>query len=746
MYNSLNQKNLSAGQLAFTICGCYDIKMKWLYLCIIFSSQASSIYCTIDSALSQLSNHDRIWFGYIQELLSFIHRSSHVQLLYTYTSTLTSQLWKFILFRRYHEEGITGAIYMQDINITKIYGNIRSSLIDTLKQGTNEYFIYFSTKLFRKKPFFKFMWRLNINKMLSLNITFDNIYLLNLHCSSYLDIFNEKNVGEIFKFCGQNAKVSVFPKFTNVIIKVFLKQHDYPAYSIVGSFSIMDKRLITSTQIPETSKKKDSVHFGVKLEEILLFKNDIVMFYLWIHVYKDHNVVITHMSSDSQKIKLFDGPGFLSTLLSPRGKLYHCSTYQCTAQVLHIWGNFELVLNHSATELGIHASFYNTHTYVSLPNPNCSSSVCILNIKFDHGYKVNVTLQSMVFQGENSAYCKYGGLSLIEFINEEYNENVALCRNDFSNNIKRRFYSVSSSLKMVLYWYEPYSSTSVTLRISNTECDSIHLSPVTYCHECYYFQPLCVRFTNKITKHLSRSILLYTKLHNIVYDLPRSRCFVLQVFDKPDNHSLIKVFQPCSMRISSKLIPKEHSIIHFYVTGSIQPYFTQPVEKDVLEKTKVISYFFRKNRIQDFIAFYGSADLFCFQFPVLPLCLKNIGGSYWMRFFAFGQYHQMQNISVFGSFETLKNVFIFKIRSFVSLNNWFEIIISKNVSTPGTVLSKPQYSTVVLSSLNMKNISILSNRRGNVIIKPDTPINVYTRFCLNTAKSKFSLVSPVADW
>ena len=35
---------------------------------------------------------------------------------------------------------------------------------------------------------------------------------------------------------------------------------------------------------------------------------------------------------------------------------------------------------------------------------------------------------------------------------------------------------------------------------------------------------------------------------------------------------------------------------------------------------------------------------------------------------------------------------------------------------------------------------------ANAIIKPDTPINVYTWFCLNTAKSKFSLVSPVADW
>ena len=30
-------------------------------------------------------------------------------------------------------------------------------------------------------------------------------------------------------------------------------------------------------------------------------------------------------------------------------------------------------------------------------------------------------------------------------------------------------------------------------------------------------------------------------------------------------------------------------------------------------------------------------------------------------------------------------------------------------------------------------------------IKPDMPINVYARFCLSTAKSKFSLVSPVAD-
>ena len=44
------------------------------------------------------------------------------------------------------------------------------------------------------------------------------------------------------------------------------------------------------------------------------------------------------------------------------------------------------------------------------------------------------------------------------------------------------------------------------------------------------------------------------------------------------------------------------------------------------------------------------------------------------------------------------------------------------------------------------NVSGQYRRNFNIIIKPDTPINVYTGFCLNTAKSKFSLVSPVAGW
>ena len=40
---------------------------------------------------------------------------------------------------------------------------------------------------------------------------------------------------------------------------------------------------------------------------------------------------------------------------------------------------------------------------------------------------------------------------------------------------------------------------------------------------------------------------------------------------------------------------------------------------------------------------------------------------------------------------------------------------------------------------------IPGKQKGKLNIKPVMPINVYAQFCLNTAKSKFSLVSPVAD-
>ena len=72
-------------------------------------------------------------------------------------------------------------------------------------------------------------------------------------------------------------------------------------------------------------------------------------------------------------------------------------------------------------------------------------------------------------------------------------------------------------------------------------------------------------------------------------------------------------------------------------------------------------------------------------------------------------------------------------------------VISAKTKPKGRAAKKQHHletldSNTAQKYVDMVEIEPVSN------IKPDTPINVYTCFCLNTAKSKFSLVSPVADW
>ena len=65
---------------------------------------------------------------------------------------------------------------------------------------------------------------------------------------------------------------------------------------------------------------------------------------------------------------------------------------------------------------------------------------------------------------------------------------------------------------------------------------------------------------------------------------------------------------------------------------------------------------------------------------------------------------------------------------------------------PGQQAYPVQFEPLAHIRLSRSTYKVTTFIEFKPYIKPDTPINVYTQFCLNTAKSKFSLVSPVADW
>ena len=104
----------------------------------------------------------------------------------------------------------------------------------------------------------------------------------------------------MFPYCGLHAKVSIFPKLRNVIVEVFVQKRLYPSYSIFGSFSVMEKRLVTSLQRSDAIKKQ-STHSEIKLEQILLFKVMVWYFIFGATCTKIVMPYLKHLSSESKK-------------------------------------------------------------------------------------------------------------------------------------------------------------------------------------------------------------------------------------------------------------------------------------------------------------------------------------------------------------------------------------------------------------------------------------------------------------
>ena len=93
-------------------------------------------------------------------------------------------------------------------------------------------------------------------------------------------------------------------------------------------------------------------------------------------------------------------------------------------------------------------------------------------------------------------------------------------------------------------------------------------------------------------------------------------------------------------------------------------------------------------------------------------------------------------------------------RSEVSLASTFRIKMSKGAIDTGPSSAKcsgvlgPADPSCELDweiGTSGSNTDSVSSSSTRLSIKPDTTINIYAWFCLSTAKSEFSLISPVAD-
>ena len=397
----------------------------------------------------------------------------------------------------------------------------------------------------------------NVDKKLTLNITFLvlKFYLESHICDAvgievvvkkFHLVINTTNKDEIkYFYCKQYAAFNFYPKFNEVYIKTIRDDSDFVLpFQLHSIFSVIDKQFVTTYSVP-----KENTSWFVKrnLSAIQYFhiykpcRNYFLISYQ-IQVKKVYQIII---SSLSKQFTVFDGPGFIFPIINSSQNVYITSTYQCIIQLIIQPNSSQELQEFSFTVQTMHIQkqFKITDIDILFKFPNvCSNLVCITKITSEQGYKVNFTLKTVYSMNSLGFACLFWGLVVVEQFDSTYEESKTICEN-FDHNVSpsQSFYSVHSSLLIIIVNYQNTGNNTLLGVVSETRCQPVHIDPcLLRFHHCdstataeMYISNLS-EFTNLNLSLNNRNLIpiFYNDLPRVFYNLPANNCAVIQIGNK----------------------------------------------------------------------------------------------------------------------------------------------------------------------------------------------------------------------
>ena len=133
-------------------------------------------------------------------------------------------------------------------------------------------------------------------------------------------------------------------------------------------------------------------------------------------------------------------------------------------------------------------SFKLVSTYLKCANR--SMVLCAFNFKAMEHFFVNVTILYSNYSGPTVGYCRYGGLSIYDYVKTNMEEVLLLCNNWLSStsnlHTKRTIVSTTQSLHLIFYSYFPYSEITIQLSIQSTTCQGVFLQRYEFSNNFVY--------------------------------------------------------------------------------------------------------------------------------------------------------------------------------------------------------------------------------------------------------------------
>ncbi len=348
--------------------------------------------------------------------------------------------------------------------------------------------IYYRTLNMKYSFEFRLSWQLHVN--ITFHIVMFVSGLANFdHIKNKTDLNSECVFGELRvvwprvrqeHYCGYHPLFSAHPNHSNTTVYVVL--HPSTEFNVSGEFMVEDT---TAVQAFVTQTKVKDVISSILLEKqtALGFASGSASSF-HITTRKDKSLVI-RTSLDNKFLVVFNGPGPKSETITPHHKQYTCTSFQCVVTLVH--PNSKSVHYHPEKSDPVHMNEQNTS--FSLPEiTECGDNRCFLKFASSQQKQqqyLNLTVTKLEYQGDKSGGCLLGGFTTAQIIGSNFQQNIILCEDiDKNLDIGRSFYSETSYMLVILYWFKNYSNMQVTLSVKDTDCQILQICPCSIDNVC----------------------------------------------------------------------------------------------------------------------------------------------------------------------------------------------------------------------------------------------------------------------
>ena len=124
-------------------------------------------------------------------------------------------------------------------------------------------------------------------------------------------------------------------------------------------------------------------------------------------------------------------------------KIFISSSFQASVLFYGYYSELKMKFKHYIIRRGIinYRTYYMKESFKLMSTDlKCTKKpivLCAFNFHVPRGFYVNITLVNFNYSGPNTEYCKYGGLSIYDYITNNMKEILLLCDNWFPMSSKQ---------------------------------------------------------------------------------------------------------------------------------------------------------------------------------------------------------------------------------------------------------------------------------------------------------------------